>query len=304
MKPGIMLLGLLISSLSYGQMFEIIETTADSLRRVGKLDLAIAEYAESYKNDPEDRYNTLSYACALSVNNQIDTAFYYLNIAVKEDTNVSVLNDADFYNLLNDKRWSELENTLVKRIEEKHGEYKNSELSKELWRMKIKDQAFYYHIRIADKLLGEGSPVTMALWELKNKLNQENVDRLEEIIGEYGWPKKSYVRGSAALAAFLIIQHADIEIQKKYLPLITDAANNKEASWSHLALLIDRINLREGGKQVYGSQIHQKENGDYYVANLVDPEFVNQRRKSVGLDPIEEYIIRWGITWDVEQKEK
>jgi hypothetical protein len=40
------------------------------------------------------------------------------------------------------------------------------------------------------------------------------------------------------------------------------------------------------------------------VYEILEPEFVNQRRKGVGLGPLEDYVKRWGIDWNVEQKEK
>jgi len=297
---SLLLFALFLSTLSFAQE----PSKADSLRDEGQLDLAIEEYAKIFKEQPDNRNNTYNYSCAYALKQQRDSAFHYLNIAVSNDTSVQALNDPDFYFLLKDERWEELEKKMVERVEAKFGTYENLPLAKELWKMKIKDQAFYYHLKVAEKVAGRKSPIISAIWELKHQLNQENVKRIEEIIAEHGWPKKSVVKGSAASTVFLIIQHADIEIQKKYLPMMKEAANNEEASWSSLALLIDRVNLREGGKQIYGSQIYRNEDGSFYVKDLEEPEFVNQRRREVGLGPIEDYVKRWDIEWTIEQKEK
>ena len=304
MKKIISFLVLVISfsTLTFAQGPE--PSKADSLRDEGQLDLAIQEYAKIFKADPDNRNNTYNYSCALALTRQRDSAFHYLNIAVSNDTSVRVFNDPDFYFLLEDERWEALQKKMIERVEVKFGKYENLPLAKELWKMKVKDQAFYYHLDVAEKVAGRKSPIISALWELKHQINKENVRRIEEIIAEHGWPKKSVVKGSAASTVFLIIQHADIEIQKKYLPMMREAANNKEASWSSLALLIDRVNLREGGKQIYGSQIYRNEDGSFYVKDLEEPEYVNQRRKEVGLGPIEDYVKRWGIEWTIEQKEK
>lgn len=277
---------------------------ADSLAVAGNLTLAIEEYAKRYRQEPDNYRNTYNYACALALKQQKDSAFYYLNIATETDTSVRALNDPDFYFLIEDERWEELQDKLLRRVEAKFGKYENPELSKELWTMKIKDQAFYYHLDVAEKTLGWDSPVTSALWELKRKINRENLQRITEIIDQQGWPKKSVVKGNAASTVFLIIQHADLATQKKYLPLMKEAANNGEAEWSALALLIDRVNLREGKKQIYGSQISMNEDGTYTVEDLEDPQYVNQRRAEVGLGPIEDYVAHWGIEWNIEQKER
>jgi len=292
----------LLATCCFAQQLE--KSKADSLRDAGDLIKAIEVYAELYKENPANKSNTYNYACALALNHQIDTAFHYLNIATANDTSVQALNDPDFYYLTKDKRWADVENTLVERVEAKFGKYEDLALSKELWKMKITDQAFYYHVEIADKLTERNRVVTSAIWETKELLNQKNVARIEEIIDEKGWPKKSIIKGSAASTVFLVIQHADIAIQEKYLPLMREAADAGEANWSSLALLIDRVNLRQGKEQIYGSQINRKEDGSFYVNDLQEPEYVNQRRAEVGLGPIEEYVKHWGMEWTVPQKSK
>ncbi len=275
------------------------KTPADSLRDIGQLQTAIEQYSEQYLDDPANKYNTYNYACALALSEQIDSAFHYLNIALTGDTTARPLNDPDFYFLLEDSRWADLENEMIKRIEEAFFTYKYPDLVKELWRMKIKDQAFYYHENLAENKL-----FNSAIWELKRKINEQNLDRLEEIIEEYGWPKQSEVGHMAAGTVFLIIQHADLETQKKYLPTMTEAANNDEAQWSSLAMLMDRINMREGKPQIYGSQIRGNGDGNFEVYEIENPEYVNQRRAEVGLGPIEDYVKIWDIEWTIEQKAK
>lgn len=62
-----------------------------------------------------------------------------------------------------------------------------------------------------------------------------------------------------------------------------------QADW--LALLEDRVALGEGKKQLYGSQLFwDKVAKKSYVAPLEDPDNVDSRRKSVGLEPMAEYL--------------
>lgn len=277
---------------------------ADVLLKSGKLKDAILVYDSLYKADPSNRDNTYNYACAYALMGNNDSAFQYLNLATELDSMASPLNDPDFYFLLNDDRWADFEDKMILKIAAKYNPYSNPALTKELWRMKVKDQAFYYHLEVANKENGMSSPIIRALWELKHQINDNNLKRIEEIITEHGWPKESIAGGSAAQTVFLIIQHADLATQKKYLPIMREAADNKEASWSALALLIDRIEMRENRPQIYGSQISRNQDGEYIVFEMIEPEYVNQRRKEVGLPPIEDYVKNWNIAWDVEQKEK
>ncbi|QNK64567.1 hypothetical protein H7F33_08840 [Pedobacter sp. PAMC26386] len=79
----------------------------------------------------------------------------------------------------------------------------------------------------------------------------------------------------------------------------------RKAEASSLALLEDRVSLKEGKKQVYGSQImRNNKTGKYYVEQMEDPENVDKRRTEVGLSPIKEYVSQWGISWSIEQYRK
>ena len=63
--------------------------------------------------------------------------------------------------------------------------------------------------------------------------------------------------------------------------------------------------MRKGKPQRYGSQtIIDQKTGNQTVYDIKDPEYVSQRRKEVGLGPIEDYLISFGIEWTVEQKDK
>ncbi len=51
--------------------------------------MALEAYAKAYETDSTDSSNnTYNYACALAMDRQIDTAFYYLNIAAANDDSV------------------------------------------------------------------------------------------------------------------------------------------------------------------------------------------------------------------------
>jgi hypothetical protein len=67
-------------------------------------------------------------------------------------------------------------------------------------------------------------------------------------------------------------------------------------------MLEDRLALRQGKKQIYGSQLaRDNSTGKYYVYNLEDPENVDKRRAGVGMPPLSEYLKHWGIDWNVEE---
>ncbi|MBQ0070086.1 MAG: hypothetical protein KBT09_10130 [Bacteroidales bacterium] len=111
-----------------------------------------------------------------------------------------------------------------------------------------------------------------------------NLVRIKEILNTHGYPEKKQVGELASIAAFLVIQHANLEEQISMLPAIKSATAMDIIPKSFLAMLLDRIELREGRPQKYGTQTDSSGN----VTNLLDPTRVNEWRQEVGLPPITE----------------
>jgi len=61
--------------------------------------------------------------------------------------------------------------------------------------------------------------------------------------------------------------------------------------------LEDRILMREGKKQIYGTQLHSgpKTNGKLELYPIDDEEHVDERRAIVGLQPLAEYLKQFGM---------
>ena len=79
------------------------------------------------------------------------------------------------------------------------------------------------------------------------------------------------------------------------------AVKSGKANAGSLAYLEDRIALRKGGKQIYGTQIGEdKTTLQYFVLPLLDPEKVDVRRKEMGLGALKEYLANWSIEWDMK----
>ncbi|MEZ5038583.1 MAG: DUF6624 domain-containing protein [Saprospiraceae bacterium] len=69
-----------------------------------------------------------------------------------------------------------------------------------------------------------------------------------------GWLGADVIGNQGNSTLFLVIQHADIETQEKYLPMMRDAVSKGNARASSLALLEDRVALRKGEKQIFSTQ--------------------------------------------------
>lgn len=164
------------------------------------------------------------------------------------------------------------------------------------------DQQIRQAYRDLQKSTGFDNPELTALGVKMNKIDSLNTIKVLKILDSKGWIGPDVVGSKGNQALFLVIQHADIATQKKYLPMMQKAARSKNASLASLALLEDRIALREGKHQIYGSQIsrHPSTN-EFYVLPLIDPDNVDIRRAEMNLGPIAEYVDNWKIVWDVKQ---
>ncbi|MGE3825703.1 MAG: DUF6624 domain-containing protein [Bacteroidia bacterium] len=117
----------------------------------------------------------------------------------------------------------------------------------------------------------------------------KNLEKVNSILETYGWLSADEVGDTGNQALFLVIQHADILTQEKYLPMMKEAVKKGNARPQDFALLVDRVEMRNGRPQVYGSQLVNK-NGKTTLYPIIDSINVNKRRAEVGLESLEEYL--------------
>lgn len=137
---------------------------------------------------------------------------------------------------------------------------------------------------IKNKQLGKGYNEEMA------KLHNKNAKILNGIIDKIGYPTINKVGKTANEAAWIVIQHSigQPNFMKKCVPLLENAVIKNEANSLNLAYLTDRIAVFEGKSQLYGTQFDWNKNGELRPNHFDDLTKVNQRRKSIGLNSLEE----------------
>jgi hypothetical protein len=263
------------------------------------------KYAEAFvalgnRGMIEDRYDA---ACSWALANEIDSAFVQLfKISIKgkySDYNY-ISNDTDLINLHQDQRWKELLG-IIKQSE--------ANLDKTL-------------VAILDTVMQDDQGCRLQDDEILNKYGMESEEMnahikicrakdsintiiVQKILDEHGWLGIDKIGQDGNMALFLVIQHSELKVQERYLPMMREAVKNGNAYPSYLALLEDRVALRQGKKQIYGSQINRDpETGEYYVMPLEDPDNVDRRREEVQLGKLQDYISTWGMHWDVEHYKK
>jgi hypothetical protein len=152
------------------------------------------------------------------------------------------------------------------------------ELAAELNVARAEDQA-------AGERFSTGGPELVAV-------NRRHTERLKEIIAAYGWPTIPLVGPRASRGAWLIAQHADhdLPLQLRALSLMEEAARAPGLVFAQdVAYLADRVRINSGRPQLYGTQLEVK-GGKRVPKTIESPESVDQRRLSVGLPPLAEYL--------------
>lgn len=146
---------------------------------------------------------------------------------------------------------------------------------------------------------GSNSKEVFEAIKKQGELDKANLEVIEIILRDYGWLSESIVGYKESETIFLVIQHSNLEAQMKLFPLMEDAVKAGNARKCDLATLQDRILVKQGKKQIYGTQlIYNEEVGHYEVEPLVYPEKVDERRKSVDLPPMSEYLEYYGLAWE------
>lgn len=110
-----------------------------------------------------------------------------------------------------------------------------------------------------------------------------NQSELDAITKQCGWPGSAVFFNSRLSAAFVVVQHADLDYQLRYLPLIEESVRKKEVPMNIFAMLEDRILIRQGKGQKYGTQSFTNDQGVSELLPVDDGEHLNERRLAIGL---------------------
>ena len=176
----------------------------------------------------------------------------------------------------------------------------NKALQQELIKMGREDQKYrakWQEMPAAERINPHNKAA--ALMEKQNQIDKKNIARLNEIVQQYGWPGRSLVGEKGSSAAFLIIQHAELAQQEKFLPLLKASVAAGDANAIDAAMLEDRVLVGQGKKQRYGTQVHfgPETGGKWVLQPIEDEEAVDQRRAAIGMEPLATYLKNFGIEY-------
>lgn len=179
--------------------------------------------------------------------------------------------------------WPALRDTLAQR-EDAQLAGLNRELRRELLARQVLDQD------IRRRATAAGNPPPKALMDEWARIDHDNTEWMKTVLARHGWPGKSLVGKDGASAAWLFVQHADMDkpFQKDAIRLLEAAVAKGEAEGKDLAYLTDRVLVGEDKPQRYGTQYHEVD-GKLVPQPIEDAERVDERRAGVGLMTMAEY---------------
>lgn len=109
---------------------------------------------------------------------------------------------------------------------------------------------------------------------------------IHQIIQEHGYPTEEMIGSEAMKDFWLLVQHQDFD------PALQEAClTNCDFEPKEKAYLTDRIRINSGQAQLYGTQFTRKD-GKLVPRSIEDEAQVDERRKEVGLETMEEYTKR------------
>jgi len=280
----------------------------------GKYEKALGFFERALADGVEGGDVPYSAACSSALIGRNNAAFQYLAQAIERGyRNLRQLeSDRDLVGLHDDPRWARTIRSCMAARErgpsplDRLSESTESkaagppryglrpELALELLRRRDIDQ------RARIKIIEEGRTKPPSVKKFINeavgirevgKIDHDNTEYMKKVIAEHGWPGKTLVGEEAAAAAWLLVQHADLnpEFQSECLDLLKKAHENGDATGQQVAYLTDRVLLKQGKKQVYGTQFSSGRPGNLKPLPIEDEANVDARRKAMGLQPLAEY---------------
>lgn len=139
---------------------------------------------------------------------------------------------------------------------------------------------------------------------LSHLIQANNVLELDKLLERYGWPGEDEIGEDAGYSLFGIIQHSSMNTRPKYLPIMREAVKNGKCRPGYLAGIEDRIATDNNELQIYGDQVkYYPDTNTFDVWPIIDPAHVDERRASIGLQPIAIHLKnRFDMDWDLEKQ--
>ena len=267
--------------------------SADSCFMAGDYRGASAQFERAFAVG-ETIYGTHLYnaACAAALAGEDDAAFARLNARLSKEPDWYVDDpgaDNDLAALHDDARWKAYVDTVAARRNRIEANF-DKPLRARLQEIGRSDQSIRYEFLQAYSATEPDQALIDSLTHEMQRVDSINQVAICDILDTRGFVGSDKV-GNACAVFWLVIQHAPVELQKKYFSLFEQASLSGDVSRESIAMMDDRIAMSEGRPQRYGSQIV-----DGKVYQLLDPDNVDRWRREMGMSPLADYLRQMGAT--------
>jgi hypothetical protein len=157
-------------------------------------------------------------------------------------------------------------------------------LEESVWRAAAEDRRARHELRDVGQARRRDAVAALA------RLDRLHVDLVRRVIADLGWPATPPWRRVSVDDFWLLAQHCpDGEVQRDALRALHAAWAAGTADGVHLAHLEDRVRVRAGDPQRYGTQVLVS-GREVHLLPVDDRGRVEQRRRQVGLPPLTAYL--------------
>ena len=132
------------------------------------------------------------------------------------------------------------------------------------------------------------------------RIDDENLVIVEDVL-QQGLP--AGLSADSYNTIWIVIDHASIEKQEEYLPIVEQKSAEGLIPIDKHAILLDRVAMRQKRPQRYGSQVLQFGQADAvksYVWPVENPMVRDSLRSSVGMSPNADYVNQITETTGIE----
>jgi hypothetical protein len=271
---------------------------ADSLYKVRDYKNSAFTYSAAFKSFGwlgliEDRYNA---ACSWALAGYADSAFYNLERVANKGLYYDpkrLSSDEDLKSLHTDQRWQPLIDQMTKNKEKAEAGL-NMQLIRILDSMETEDQKWRNYSTLLDN--GQVPKDSIPMKEVIHRMilaDSLNYPLLKNIFSKYGFPNYDIVGQNGSQNFWLLVQHQDNHpaFQDSVLTKMKEEVDHGKASAVNYAYLIDRVKVNTGQQQIYGTQMQMNSDTTSFIPKpVINPDHLNERRKSVGMPSEENYI--------------
>lgn len=220
--------------------------------------------SKKFETLSQDELYNLS--CCYIKNDIVDSSLYYLNIYLNRfRINPFFAGDITFMKIWGLDEW----NNLLKLAKDKY----------------LLENINLIHPQIEfdlQKFKGEDQSSISLDSNIFKRLHFVHITYVNEIINNREILYKISKNGLEAILLF-VIHEKDLNIQKKYFRIFKKLANKSMVEWEEVCILEDKILIKDGKKQIYGTQwyydLNTKKSEPYPIKNIRNIEKRRQSKK-------------------------